>query len=302
MKFNHIVLLLMLYICLSSYHSQTFVQSATNTPESIDPRGNRMLLGQTMREKLQEEPFGQWFNKNYSDYRIDSGTANALRSQLKNKRFVIFMGTWCGDSRQEIPGIYKVLDYCGVSASNIQLINVNIYDSVYKQSPGREEKGLNIHRVPDLLVYQMHTELGRIVEKPVISWESDLLAIVQGQNYEPNYKIVSYLHTLFQSRSLDKIENDIVKIADSFKANMTKNEGLQSYGSVLMAANENRKGMFVLQLNSMLFSSSANAFVSLGDAYLKIGKRFEAKQNYERALTIQPGHEKAVAMLAQLMK
>ena len=268
----------------------------------MDPRGYRMLLGKSKREKLQEEPFAKWFNQNYSDYKIDSVSANALRSQLRNKRFLIFMGTWCGDSRQEVPRIYKVLDYCGVPASRIQLIHVNIYDSVYKQSPGREEKGLNIHRVPDLLVYEGQTELGRVVEKPLISWEIDLLTINQQKNYEPSYKIVTYLHTLFRSQPLDKIEKDIVKIADSLKSQITKNEGLQSYGSVLLAANENRKALFVLQLNSMLYPSSANAFASLGDAYIKVGIRSEAKQNYEWALILQPGHEKATSMLAQLMK
>lgn len=212
------------------------------------------------------------------------------------------MGTWCGDSRQEVPKIYKVLDYCDVSASRIRLIQVNIYDSVYKQSPGREEKGLNIHRVPDLIVYEGQIEMGRVVEKPVISWERDLLAIIQQKNYESNYKIVTHLHTLFQSQPLDRIEKDIIKIADSLKSHITKNEGLQSYGSVLLAANENRKALLVLKLNSVLYPSNANAFVSLGDAYLKVGSHSEAKQNYERALKLQPGHEKAISMLAQLMK
>ena len=72
------------------------------------------------------------------------------------------MGTWCGDSRQEVPKIYKVLDHCNVPESHIQLINLNVHDSVYKQSPSHEEKGLNIHRVPDLLVYEKEKEMGRV--------------------------------------------------------------------------------------------------------------------------------------------
>jgi tetratricopeptide (TPR) repeat protein len=302
MKFYHIILLSIIYISITACHSQKNTQSATTNPKIIDTRGNRMLLGKSKREQLRGAPFGQWFNQNYSDYQIDTVIANALRPQLKNKRFVIFMGTWCGDSRDEVPKIYKLLDYCGVPDAQIQLINLSVYDSVYKQSPNREERGLNIHRVPDLLVYEKQTELGRVVEKPVISWERDLLAIALRKNYHPHYKIVTYLHTLFQTRTLDKIEIDILKIADSLQTHITKNEGLQSYGAVLLAADEYRKAMFVLQLNSLLYPSSANAFVSLGDAYLKVGKRFEAKQNYERALTIQPGHEKALGMLTQLMR
>ena len=50
-------------------------------------------------------------------------------------------------------------------------------DSVYKQSPAHEERGLEIHRVPDLDSIEKGREIGRIVESPVLSLERDLLAI-----------------------------------------------------------------------------------------------------------------------------
>lgn len=52
----------------------------------------------------------------------------------------------------------------------------------------------------------------------------------------------------------------------------------------------------------MLYPGSANGFVALADAYLRSGDRLKAKENYERAVSIEPGHQKAAAMLAQLMK
>ena len=302
MKSIRIILTITLYIYLISCRTQSTVQKVTVNREGIDPRGNPMLLGRSTKEKLQQEPFAAWFNKNYMDYKIDSTTAKKLKSKLDNKRFVIFMGTWCGDSRQEVPKIYKLLDYCGVPASHIQLINLNIYDSVYKQSPGHEERGLNIHRVPDLLVYENKTEIGRIVEKPVVSWEKDLLNITQGEKYQPNYPIVTYFQKLFQSVTADNIEKDIVRIADSLKLNTSKNEGLQSYGNVLLAAGQNVEALIILRLNTILYPTNANGFAALGDAYSKNGERAKAKANYEQALIIQPGHEKALAMLAQLMK
>lgn len=302
MKSIYIVLTVIACIYISGCHTQKAVTSPGLNAESIDPRGNVMLLGKSTKQRLQQEPFDSWFNKNYADYRIDSNAASILRPSLQNKRFVIFMGTWCGDSRQEVPKIYRLLDYCGVRESNIELINLNIYDSVYKQSPTREEKGLNIHRVPDLLVYENGKEIGRIIEKPVISWEKDLLAIVRGEKYEPNYKTVSYLQRLFQTVAVEKIENDIVEIADSLKSHITKNEGLQSFGNVLLATNQTTKALFVHRLNTMLYPANVNGFVALGDAYLKSGDRLKAKQSYERALLLEPGHEKARLMLAQFMK
>lgn len=122
--------------------------------EVKDKNGNLLLLGKSTRERLQQAPYDSWFNTTYNDYLIDSATANQLKSMLKGKRFQIFMGTWCGDSRREVPRIYKLLDYCGIPASQIELINVDYHDSAYKQSPTHEERGLQIHRVPDLLVYE----------------------------------------------------------------------------------------------------------------------------------------------------
>jgi tetratricopeptide (TPR) repeat protein len=301
MKNIPIILVSISYLYLSCHTSKNLQPASVNL-ESVDSRGNLMLLGYSTKERLQQEPFGIWFNKNYNDYKIDSTTAMSLRDKLKDKQFVIFMGTWCGDSRQEVPKIFRLLDYCEVPASKIKLVNLNTYDSVYKQSPGREEKGLNIHRVPDLLVYENEKEIGRVIEKPFVSWEKDLLSIVGGDQYQTNYAVVAYLHTLFQSFPVDKIQKDIIKIADSLKPHITKNEGLQSYGNVLLAAGSSTNALFVLRLNTMLYPTNPNAFVAFGDALLRNGDRLKAKENYEQALHIQPGHEKAIAMLAQLMK
>ena len=98
------------------------------------------------------------------------------------------MGTWCGDSRREVPRMYKILDHSQVKPSQIQLINLNNSDTAYKQSPTHEERGLNILRVPTLLIFENGREVGRVVESPVISLEKDILAIGTGQPYEHRYK------------------------------------------------------------------------------------------------------------------
>ena len=156
--------------------------------EATDKRGNLILLGKSTRERLAQPPFNDWYNKNYTGYTIDSNTANQLIPLLKNKQFLLFMGTWCGDSRREVPRMYKLLDYCQVKLSRIQLVNLNNSDTAYKQSPGHEERGLNILRVPTLLVYENGHEVGRVVESPVISLEKDMLSIVTRQPYEHRYK------------------------------------------------------------------------------------------------------------------
>ncbi|WP_205512881.1 thioredoxin family protein [Longitalea arenae] len=156
--------------------------------EATDKRGNLILLGKSSRERLARAPFDVWFTKNFEAYLVDSSTAVQLKPLLKHKQFLLFMGTWCGDSRREVPRIYKILDYCQVKPSQIQLINLNNSDTAYKQSPGHEERGLNILRVPTLVIYEDGREWGRIVESPVLSLEKDMLAIVSGAPYEHKYK------------------------------------------------------------------------------------------------------------------
>jgi hypothetical protein len=156
--------------------------------ETTDKNGNLILLGKCSRERLAQPPFDVWYTKNFAAYTVDSSTANQIKPLLKNKRFLLFMGTWCGDSRREVPRMYKILDYCNVKPSQIQLITLNNSDTAYKQSPGHEEQGLNIRRVPTLLIFENQREVGRVVESPVTSLEKDLLAIVTGQPYEHRYK------------------------------------------------------------------------------------------------------------------
>jgi hypothetical protein len=175
------------FLVLTTLSFNTIAQNMAYNQKAIDRNGNPTILGQSNREGLQQVPFAAWFNKNYQDYTVDSTTAEQLKPLIKDKQFDIFMGTWCGDSRREVPRMYKILDYLGVDAAQIRLINVSNRDSVYKQSPGHEERGLNILRVPTLVVYEKNMETGRIVEYPVVSLEKDLLTIFTRQPYTPNY-------------------------------------------------------------------------------------------------------------------
>lgn len=290
--------------CVINYacHSSRNLSATEFDRESLDGRGSLMLIGKSSKSRLQKEPFGSWFNKNYLDYNIDTTVAEQLKTKLKNKRFLIFMGTWCGDSRAEVPKIYKLLEYCGVPESNIQLVNLSFHDSVYKQSPTHEEQGLGIHRVPDLLIFDSRKEIGRIVERPIRSWEQDLLSILHRENYQSRYQLVHWLQQTLNNEKIEELEQRIEQVADSLKPVVTKNEGLQSYGNVLLATNEKRKALLVLRLNTLLYPSGTSGFMALADAYLKAGDNARARENYQRVIAMEPSNQKAMSMLAQLMK
>ena len=239
-------------LCLSC-HAKLVPQHAVLNQEIKDEKGYPVLLGKCTKERLQQPPFDSWFTKNYNDYHVDSATADQLKSALTGKRLMIFMGTWCGDSRREVPRIFRILDYCGVPSSSIELIMVNDADSVYKQSPGHEEKGRDIFRVPDLLVFQDHKELGRIVESPVISLEKDLLALLKGGDYSPNYKGAALLIHAFRETGMTEMGKDLPPLAARVKPLVASPGELNSYAHVLRAAGEKEEAGIVLAINALIF-------------------------------------------------
>ena len=152
-----------------------------------DRNGNDMLVGCCTIEALMQEPYAGWFLKNYTDYQIDTSLTAEIKKNMVNKEFILFLGTWCGDSKREVPRILKLLHYCGATTEQIKLVMVSNLANEYKQSPSHEEKGMNILRVPTLIVMQNKRELNRIVESPVESIEKDLLKILTGKTYLHNY-------------------------------------------------------------------------------------------------------------------
>ena len=268
--------------------------------EITDANGKLMLLGQCRRERLQEKPYDDWFVKNYDEYKIDSATAGKLKLSLRGKHFVIFMGTWCGDSRREVPRMYKILDYCGIKSSQVDLIMLDSRDSLYKQSPDHEERGFNIHRVPDLIVFNQKKELGRIVESPVQSLEKDLNAIAESKDYSPNYRAVSYLIKLFTSENSREVEMHLPELSEQLKALTVGVWELNTYGYVLMAAKQMDRAKIVFDLNTRIYPVDARVYDSFGEYYFRTGDKEHAKENYRKVLQLKPENENAKKMLSQL--
>ncbi|HTE10303.1 MAG TPA: hypothetical protein VK645_05020 [Chitinophagaceae bacterium] len=271
-----------------------------NQPAYTDPGGNPILLGNHKKEDLQQPPYAAWFDKNYADYKIDSITANQLKPLVKNKKFEIFMGVWCGDSKREVPRMFKLLEYAGVQPDQIKMIMVDNRDSTYKQSPGHEERGKFIHRVPDLLVYEDKKEMNRIVESPVVSLEQDLLHIVKAEPYQPHYKGAAYLLRLTEENDVAVITKDSVNHAEKLKDLVQHSAELNSLGYVWMSAGETGKAMLAFQLNALLFPKDANVYDSLGKINMKLNNKEAAKKYYTKLIELQPANANALKVLAQL--
>lgn len=154
-----------------------------NTVTAVkDPSGN--LIGIANKESFLEAPFNEWFTPNYTSYETDKVVMAKLTPLLKDITIKAFMGTWCGDSQEQTPVFYKILDEAGFNYNHLELITVNRS----KVTPDNLQEGFNIERVPTFIIYKNDKEIGRFVEYPRESVESDLLKIVSGQPYKHSYE------------------------------------------------------------------------------------------------------------------
>ncbi len=139
-------------------------QTATSPPQQD------MVLGACSWEGWQSS--AHWEDYRADDYALDSLAVQRLRVLAANPEisFLIFAGSWCGDSRDGIPKIYKVF-----RAANIETTRTTLYgvDRKKREETGTAEK-FQIKRVPTLIVLKAGKEHGRIVEVPSVSWEKDL--------------------------------------------------------------------------------------------------------------------------------
>ena len=84
-------------------------------------------------------------------------------------------GTWCHDSKREVPRMLKILDSAGMKSEQISLIGVDIN----KTEPNGREQLYNLKNTPTFILLRNGTEVGRIVERPQISLESDLINLTK---------------------------------------------------------------------------------------------------------------------------
>lgn len=142
----------------------------------IDERSNKpMLVGTCQREALQDSNFSGWFNSEYENYKVKKEFDNEIIEKLENTEITIVMGTWCSDSRREVPRFYKILDSLKFPDSKINLILVDRT----KNGLENEVEGLNIELVPTMIFYDKNKkELGRIIETPEETLEEDLIDII----------------------------------------------------------------------------------------------------------------------------
>lgn len=135
-----------------------------------------VLMGETSpRRILKITP--EWRSR-YDAYTPQRGTIDNLRAAAKalkpDLQVDVVFGSWCGDSRDQVPKFLRVQRELGRG------LLPSAYFAVArdKKSPAAAVEGRNIEKVPTFIVTFRGLEIGRIIESPEASIEADLLEIL----------------------------------------------------------------------------------------------------------------------------
>lgn len=288
-------ILIIILICLYNY---SFAQNI-NT-EVIDAKGNAKLLGKITKEGLLKTPYQNWYTKNYEAYDVNTSLTEKLNSSLSDYEIKVFLGTWCGDSKREVPRLYKVLESADFPENQLEIIALDNTNESYKQSPNNEQQGLNIHRVPTVIIYKDGKEINRIVESPVETFERDLIKITSDNKYISNYMVVNYMEGLLNSQTIESLKDMEATLIKRLPEFVTGSKELNTYGYVKLRSNQIEKALYIFDLNTKMFPNNMNTFDSLAEAYY-VNKDYEkALMNYHKILVEDPTNQNAKNMISEI--
>lgn len=199
-----ILLLLFVAFIAACNSTKKPVENTPKTPEKIEQKTNPKpqeikrvkarkaiatkndrgyLIGITDKNAFKDDAYKYWFEDRYSEYETNKELIAKIKPIINNFSIKGFMGTWCRDSRRELPRFYKLLEETGFNEEYFELIAVGRS----KKTPDNLQEGLDIIRVPTFIFYKNGKEVGRFVEYPRESLEKDILKILTEQPYKHSY-------------------------------------------------------------------------------------------------------------------
>ena len=154
-----------------------------NAQENSNINGN--LVGYLKKSNFLNGKHKNWFSKNYDNYTPDQKIVQKIKKKLNNISIKSFIGSWCHDSKRELPRFYKIMELAGFDLeNNFKMIGITIG----KKTPTNLQKGFAIKHTPTFIFFRDGKEIGRFVEHSKKTIEKDILKILRGGNYKHPYQ------------------------------------------------------------------------------------------------------------------
>lgn len=137
---------------------------------------NQDIIGATTAEQVREEhPVFDIYTNRYTP---DEAAINYLSSIEDSVQIYVLFGTWCHDSKKQIPAFMKTLEVANNSSISVDYIAV----SRKKKEPENIVEKWDLKLTPTFIIYRYGKEVGRIIEEPIEKLEQDLVTILKSES------------------------------------------------------------------------------------------------------------------------
>jgi uncharacterized protein len=136
------------------------------------------------------------------------------------------------------------------------------------------------------------------------------LRVIENGEHVPPDALVEGLRVLFQGWKITRLltQTSFAEIRGQVDGRLEKfgvpgkidDDALRALGDSLLGEKKFAKALEVLEYRAASYPESAAAQVGLGDGYRQSGNRDKARECYNRALALAPGHAAATARLNEL--
>lgn len=144
---------------------------------AVEPQGTKIVIGKFTRSLLESDSSFSWYRYNYDAFTPDSASIAYLSTAAHDVHFIVVGGTWCGDTKHELPKFFKTISLSHIPEKNIELYGV---DRSKKSNDGLTEK-YGITQVPTFILFSDGKEIGRIVESTKNGMEFDLAGLLKNK-------------------------------------------------------------------------------------------------------------------------
>lgn len=117
-----------------------------------------------------------WYQETYRAAAWDRGKPEftSLKNVMNQFEVRIYLGTWCGDTHEQVPAFVKLMQEAGVDARKFKYFALDRK----RTYPGFKNTD-KIEKLPTFIFFKENKEIGRITETPEVSLLEDTATIIK---------------------------------------------------------------------------------------------------------------------------
>jgi thiol-disulfide isomerase/thioredoxin len=167
--------ILIVFACVLLFTADGLLAQSVNKVINDPQTEQQILIGYADRNGLTKGEFSHYYNSQYELYNVSDKLVKKISSRIENVSVTIVLGTWCIDSKIQVPRFMKIMDALAFPSEKIKMIALD----TRKEAMVIDMGPFAIERVPTFIFYRDGIEIGRIIESPRKKLEKDILKILR---------------------------------------------------------------------------------------------------------------------------